>query len=59
MFRISLPSDFKCPARSWKFNSATEAEAIVRSIDWINYWNQSNITELPKGTVLVEYEVIA
>ena len=52
MFRVSLPSDFSCAARTWKDDSATEAEVITRSIAFINTFG-NNITELPIGTTIV------
>jgi len=55
MFRITLPSEFACTARSWKDNSATQAEVITRAIETINLYNNSDITELPEGTQIVSF----
>ncbi len=59
-YNITVPSDFVCPARSWKdCTSANEAEVVQRSIAFINYWNNSSITTLPEGTIIQPYEVIS
>lgn len=54
MFRVTLPSEFACPARSWKDNSATQAEVIARAIEAINLYNNSDIAELPSGTTIIK-----
>lgn len=55
MFRITVPSDFECPARSWKDNSSTMEEAITRTIAFLNNWNNGSLTELPEGTQIVSF----